>query len=105
MYQPWSVVAEYPYTGEPFGLEFDDDSTMAEAEYIARQLLATFRLTGLYLPTGSDTTKEGIYLFTFTVSPETLPRMGTIWAYGVDDAELRLNVLASDGTLFMPTSG
>ena len=68
MYQPWSVVAEYPYTGEPFGLEFDDDSTMAEAEYIARQLLATFRLTGLYLPTGSDTTKEGIYLFTFTVS-------------------------------------
>jgi hypothetical protein len=31
--------------------------------------------------------------------------MGTIWAYGVDDAELRLNVLASDGTLFMPSPG
>lgn len=105
MYEPWSVVAEYPYTGEPFGLEFDDDSTMAEAEYIARQLLTTFRLTGLYLPTSSQDNPEGKYLFTFTVAPETIPRMGTIWAYGVDDAELRLNVLASDGTLFMPSPG
>jgi hypothetical protein len=105
MYEPWSVVAEYPYPGEPFGLVFNDDSTFTEAEYIARQLLSTFRLTGLYLPTSSQHNLEGNYLFTFTVSPETIPRLGTIWAYGVDDAELRLTVLASDGTLFMPTSG
>jgi hypothetical protein len=105
MYEPWSVVAEYPYTGEPFGLEFDDDSTMAEAEYIARQLLASFRLTGLYLPTSSQDNREGKYLFTFIVSPETIPRMGTIWAYNFADAELRLTVLASDGTLFMPSPG
>lgn len=103
--EPWSVVAEYPYTGEPFGLVFNDDSTFTEAEYIARQLLATFRLTGLYLPTGKGDNAQGHYLFTFTIEPETLPRMGTIWAYGVDDAELRLTVLASDGTLFMPASG
>jgi hypothetical protein len=31
--------------------------------------------------------------------------MGTIWAYDAQDAELRLEVLAADGTLFMPTSG
>jgi hypothetical protein len=103
--EPWSVVAEYPYTGEPFGLVFNDDSTMAEAEYIARQLLSTFRLTGLYLPTAAQDNLEGNYVFIFTVSPETLPRMGTIWAYSLADAELRLEVLASDGTLFMPSPG
>lgn len=105
MYEPWSVVAEYPYTGEPFGLVFNDDSTMAEAEYIARQLLATFRLTGLYLPTASQDNTEGNYVFLFTVSPETIPRMGTIWAFDAQDAELRLDVLAADGTLFMPSHG
>jgi hypothetical protein len=31
--------------------------------------------------------------------------MGTIWAFDAQDAELRLTVLASDGTLFMPASG
>lgn len=103
--EPWSVVAEYPYTGEPFGLVFNDDSTFTEAEYIARQLLTTFRLTGLYIPTSSQDNTEVSYLFTFTVSPETLPRMGTIWALNAQDAELRLTVLSSDGTLFMPTSG
>ena len=103
--EPWSVVAEYPYTGEPFGLVFNDDSTMAEAEYIARQLLATYRLTGLYLPTAAQDNTEGNYLFIFTVSPETLPRMATIWAFNAQDAELRLEVLASDGTLFMPSPG
>jgi hypothetical protein len=103
--EPWSVVAEYPYTGEPFGLVFNDDSTMAEAEYIARQLLATYRLTGLYLPTAAQDNTEGNYVFIFTVSPETLPRMGTIWAFDAQDAELRLEVLASDGTLFMPSPG
>jgi hypothetical protein len=103
--EPWSVVAEYPYTGEPFGLVFNDDSTMAEAEYIARQLLATYRLTGLYLPTAAQDNTEGNYVFIFTVSPETLPRMATIWAFDAQDAELRLEVLASDGTLFMPSPG
>ena len=103
--EPWSVVAEYPYTGEPFGLVFNDDSTMAEAEYIARQLLATYRLTGLYLPTAAQDNTEGNYVFIFTVSPETLPRMGTIWAFDAQDAVLRLEVLASDGTLFMPSPG
>jgi hypothetical protein len=103
--EPWSVVAEYPYTGEPFGLVFNDDSTLTEAEYIARQLLSTYRLTGLYLPTSSQDNTEGNYVFIFIVSPETLPRMGTIWAYDAQDAELRLEVLAADGTLFMPTSG
>jgi hypothetical protein len=103
--EPWSVVAEYPYTGEPFGLVFNDGSTMAEAEYIARQLLATYRLTGLYLPTAAQDNTEGNYVFIFTVSPETLPRMGTIWAFDAQDAELRLEVLASDGTLFMPSPG
>jgi hypothetical protein len=103
--EPWSVVAEYPYSGEPFGLVFNDDSTFTEAEYIARQLLATFRLTGLYIPTVAQDNLRGHYLFTFTVAPETLPRMGTIWALSALDAQLRLEVLASDGTLFMPTSG
>jgi len=103
--EPWSVVAEYPYTGEPFGLVFNDDSTFSEAEYLARQLLATYRVTGLYFPTSCQHNTQGVYLFTFTVSPETLPRMGTIWAYSFDDANLRLDVLASEGTLFMPASG
>lgn len=103
--EPWSVVAEHPLNGEPFGFVMQDDSTFTEAEYIARQLLATFRLTGLYLPTSSIQNLHGHYLFTYTVSPETIPRLGTIWADCFADAELRLNVLAADGTLFMPASG
>jgi hypothetical protein len=100
--EPWSVVAEHPITGEPFGLVLQDDSTFAEAEYIARQLLATFRLTGAYLPSSSVHSLHGQYLFIYFVAPETIPRLGTIWALDCQDAELRLTILASDGTLFMP---
>ena len=103
--EPWSIVGEYPFDGEPFGLVMQDDSTFTEAEYIARQLLATYRVTGTYFPTHDEHPLNGHYLFTYTVSPETIPRLATIWAHSYDDAELRLTVLAQDGTLFMPSPG
>jgi hypothetical protein len=102
--EPWSVVAYHPVTGEPFGLVHADDSTLAEAEYIARQMLLTFRLSGAFLPTTKKRNTHGLYLFTYTVAPETLPRLGTIWAESFADAEMRLTVLAADGTLLMPSS-
>jgi hypothetical protein len=103
--EPWSIVAEHPQDGEPFGVVMQDDSTFTEAEYIARQLLATFLLTGGYFPTHPEIPLNGHYLFTYTVAPETIPRLATIWAYSFEDAEMRLNLLAADGTLFMPSPG
>lgn len=100
--EPWSIVAVHPYNNEPFGLVIEDDSDLSEAHYIATQLLSTFLLTGAYLPDNhNDHTTQGFYLFTYTIAPETIPRLATIWAECCADAELRLNVLASDGTLLM----
>ncbi|MGA0848300.1 MAG: hypothetical protein ACO3PY_06865 [Pontimonas sp.] len=105
MAEPWSIVADHPIDREPFGLVFADDSTFAEAEHIARHLLASFNLLGTFLPTSPDFPTAGHYLLTYRVAPETLPRLTTIWARDLDDAMLRLNILAADGILFMPSPG
>ena len=105
MNEPWSVVADHPIDGEPFGLVFNDDSTYAEAEHIARHLLGTYSLTGVYLPSSAANPKHGHYIFVYRVAPETLPRMTSIWARDIEDAILRLNILAADGILFMPSPG
>ncbi len=105
MAEPWSVVAEHPATGDPFGLVIEDDSTFAEAEYIARQILGTFRLTGHFLPTAPLPTTEGPHLFLYYLQPNDTPHLAPIWADSFADAELRLNILAADGILFMPSPG
>lgn len=103
--EPWSIVAEHPETGEPYGIVMQDDSTFAEAEDIARQLLASFRLLGSFLPTRRRST-HGHYLFAYTVEAKpNRSRLATIWASSFQDAELRLNILAAEGILLMPTSG
>jgi len=104
MAEPWSIVSNHPVTGEPFGLVMNDDSTFAEAEDIGLQLLATFELLGLYMPTSETDLKRGHYLFTYLVETQDEPRMATIWAECYDDAQLRLNTLAAEGILFMPSS-
>jgi hypothetical protein len=103
--EPWSIVAEDPKTGEPFGLVLQHDADIDLAEHIARNLLATFRLTGAYIPTSGTRSLEGHYLFLYTVSPEPIARLASIWAASCSDAEDKLNILAADGTLFMPASG
>lgn len=103
--EPWSIVAEDPVTGEPFGLVLQHDADPELAEHIARNLLATFRLTGGYLPTNGIRSLRGHYLFLYTVYPEPIARMASIWATSFQDAENKLNILASDGTLLMPSSG
>lgn len=103
--EPWSVVADHPLDGEPFGLVFSDDSTMAEAEHIARSLLGTYNLLGTYLPTGNRNNTEGHYLIVYTVMPNPAWQLATIWARDLDDAMLRLNILAADGVLYMPHPG
>lgn len=103
--EPWSIVADHPDNGEPFGLIIDAKHTFAEAEDIARQLLASFRLLGAFLPTRRRST-HGHYLFTYTVNAKSNhSRLATIWASSFQDAELRLNILAAEGILFMPASG
>ena len=102
--EPWSIIAEHPATNEPFGLVMQDDCTPTEAEYLARNLLATFRLTGGFLPTSSDHKLHGHYLFIYYPPDTKTWRMTTIWAESFGDAELRLNTLAADGILFMPAS-
>ena len=102
--EPWSIVAEHPATGEPFGLVITSEHTFTEAEDLARQLLATFRLTGSYLPTRTTDCLEGHYLFTYTTNTKPAWHLATIWAASAKDAELRLNILAAEGILFMPTS-
>lgn len=101
----WSIVAEDPTTGEPFGLVLQHDVDAELAEHIARNLLATFRLTGAFLPTSGTCSLRGHYLFLYTVSPEPVARLATIWACSFQDAEDKLNILASDGTLLLPSSG
>jgi len=103
--EPWSIVAEDPRTGEPFGLILQHEADLDLAEHIARNLLATFRLIGGYLPTSGTRSRKGHYLFLYTVSPEPIPRLASIWATSFADAEDKLNILAADGTLFMPASG
>ena len=103
--EPWSIVAEDPTTGEPFGLILQHEADPDLAEHIARNLLATFRLTGAFLPTSGQRSLKGHYLFLYTVSPEPIPRLASIWATSFADAEDKLNILAADGTLFMPASG
>ena len=105
MAEPWSIVANHPITGEPFGLVMNDNSTFSEAEDIRLQLLATFELTGLYVPSSSVNSKRGHYLFAYLIADHEQPRLATIWAECLEDAELRLNTLAADGVLFMPSSG
>ena len=104
MAEPWSIVSNHPITGEPFGLVMNDDSTFAEAEELGLQLLATFELLGLYLPTSNIHPQHGHYLFTYLVASQDNPCLSTIWADSYDDALLRLNTLAADGILFMPSS-
>lgn len=99
MAEPWSIVANHPVTGEPIGLVMNDDSTFIEAEEIGLQLLATFELTGLYIPTSNIHAKRGHYLLSYLVATDDNPRLATIWANCYDDALLRLNTLAADGTL------
>jgi len=103
--EPWSIVAEDPTTGEPFGLVLQHDVDVVLAEHIARNLLATFHLTGGFLPTTSTPSLEGHYFFLYTVDPEPIARLATIWARSFEDAEDKLNILAADGTLLMPSSG
>lgn len=103
--EPWSIVAEDPRTGEPFGLVLQHDVDHELAEHIARNLLATFRLTGAYIPSAGPKSLRGHYLFLYYVSPEPITRLATIWATSCGDAEDKLNILAADGTLLMPSSG
>lgn len=105
MGEPWSIVAEHPATGEPYGIVMQDESTFAEAEDIARSLLSTFRLLGTYIPTDKPTNKAGHYLFMYRINPDSRLYIGTIWAVSQKDADLRLNILAEEGILFMPSSG
>lgn len=99
MAEPWSIVANHPITGEPFGLVMNDDSTFIEAEQIGLQLLATFELSGIYIPTSDTHLKRGHYLFCYLVAADDDQRLASIWANCYDDALLRLNTLAADGTL------
>lgn len=101
--EPWSVVANHPITDEPFGLVVNIECTMADAEYIAVNLLGTFKLTGAFIPSSLVHPKQGQYLFLYRVAPESIHRLATIWAEHLEDAELRLNILAADGILLMPT--
>lgn len=103
--EPWSIVANHPLSGDPFGLVVEDNSTFAEAEHIARSLLGSFKLTGGFLPSSADNPTHGQYLFLYYVHPDTHCRLATIWAHNIDDALLRLNILAADGILLMPTGG
>ncbi|MFZ9655958.1 MAG: hypothetical protein ACO29V_09945 [Limnohabitans sp.] len=103
--EPWSIVAEHPVTGEPFGLVLHTDHTFTEAEDYGRQLLATFRLSGSYLPSSAIHPAHGHYLFTYTAAGTSTWALNTIWAESLDDAELRLNMLAAEGILFMPSPG
>ena len=79
--------------------------TFADAEHIAINLLGTFKLTGAFIPSSAIHPLQGQYLFLYRVDPERNPRMASIWADNLDDAELRLNILAADGILLMPASG
>lgn len=103
--EPWSIVAEHPVTGEPFGLVLQTTHTFTEAEDYGRQLLATFRLAGSFLSTSANHSTHGHYLFTFTAAETNAWSLGSIWAESLDDAQLRLNMLAAEGILFMPASG
>lgn len=103
--EPWSIVAEHPATGEPYGIVMQDDSTFAEAEDIARSLLTTCRLLGTYVPTVKSTCTHGSYLFVYRTHPDSRLHLATIWALSHDDAVLRLTTLAEEGILFMPSSG
>ena len=101
--EPWSITAGHPIFGEPFGVVFQDDCTFDEAEHVARSLLATFSLCGAYWPTSLVYPLHGQYLFTYRVAPDARQRLHTIWAHDIDDALLRLNILAADGSLIMPS--
>lgn len=105
MGEPWSIAAEHPATGEPYGIVMQDESTFAEAEDIARSLLATCRLLGTYIPTNKCTNTQGHYLFSYRIHPDSRLYLGTIWASCQKDAILRLSILAEEGILFMPSSG
>jgi len=99
MAEPWSIVANHPITGEPFGLVMNDDSTFIEAEQIGLQLLATFELSGISIPTSDTHPQRGQHLFSYLVAADDDQRLASIWADCYDDALLRLNTLAADGTL------
>ena len=103
--EPWSIVGKHPITDEPFGVVMNDESTFAEAEELALQLLATFRLLGIYIPTRDPNSKEGQYLFTYTAGDKCRWHLATIWASSADEANLLMNTLAADGILLMPSSG
>lgn len=103
--EPWSIVANHPFTGDPFGLVVNDDSTFAEAEDLALAMLASFRLSGAFISTSDHHPYQGHYLFQFSHPTTHDRRLATIWAENFDDAELRLNILAADGILFMPATG
>lgn len=106
MREPWSIVADHPANGEPFGIVMEDGSyTAAEAEHIARSLLATCRLLGTYIPTRTVQSLEGCYLFAYRSDANGPLRLGHIWATCHNDAQLRLAILAEEGVLFMPSSG
>lgn len=101
MSEPWSIAATHPTSGEPIGIVINDNSTFLEAKYIAQRILTTFRLTGAYLSTHEDNNTQGHYLLTYTISPSTYPRLATIWAECLQDAQLRLDTLAVDGVVLM----
>ena len=104
--EPGSMVANHPFDGDPFGLVIDlPELTMADAEHVAINLLGSFQLTGAYVPSSLAHPLQGQYLFLYRVAPERINRMATVWAENLDDAELRLNILAADGILLMPASG
>lgn len=103
--EPWSIVADHPDSGEPFGLVICDNSTLAEAELLAKQILATFKVLGSYVPTSCIHPTHGHYLFYYRLTPYKTTRLATIWSQSANDAILRLNTLAADGILLMPASG
>ena len=104
--EPWSIVADHPANGEPFGIVMQDGTySAAAAEAMARSLLATYRLLGTFIPTGPRRTPQGCYLFVYRTCTDGPLCLAHIWATSYRDAELRLSILAEEGVLFMPSSG
>lgn len=103
MREPWSIVADHPSNGEPFGIIMQDGAYSPDAaEALARSLLATYRLLGTYIPTGKRFSTQGCYLFAYRPSPDGPLSLSHIWATCFNDAQLRLAILAEEGVLFMP---
>lgn len=103
MADPWSIVADHPINGQPFGLVIHDNTDPTHIEAIARHLLTSYSLTGSYLPT-TPTKTTGLYLLRY-LRPSGTTHLACIWAHSIEDAKLRMQTLAENGILFMTTPG